>query len=591
MLKNPFTSLFGNRGVERSQTRQQPRSREEAIEMGFGTAPAPYIPPEIQEAIDLRKDANDSREIASDQYESDVADFKNNLATEKEKGIASLPQAPVMAPRIEEPIFTPPPPVFRDEPIEDLRGGMRPPMPPPSYFDDEPIFTPPPPREEPIFTPPPPPVFREEPIFTPPFEDEPIFTPPPPPREEPIFTPPPPSSIGRPPIFDDEPIYTPPPRFDDIGTPGGPDFNGNINFPGAGTNPFDNIFTPTPPPTDTEPVDPGFGGDGTFPNIDFPGLDQDALDELLERLRREGVIPPGDRSGDYRGPYDPPNDPPEDIILPPPAPSPAPTPAPPPSGPINPYTGEAMRNPYTPYEQPSNESNFNRAQMMDPRRFGQAPGFEPPRNPILTPIKLPPGGGGRILPPIMCFVAGTKIDMADGTKKVIENIMVGDEVMALNNTRDKVSYVHDIPEADRKLWTINNRITATDSHAFLTEDGWKSNNPESSNLVYCDYNIKVSKLNTGDKLITNEGVEEVIDLENKEAFVKVYNFSTDATHTYMVDGVVSHNKMPPPDDRLFPENEGAQGMNMGGGISQLPMQGQGDTLTTQVFQAGFRPRR
>ena len=149
--------------------------------------------------------------------------------------------------------------------------------------------------------------------------------------------------------------------------------------------------------------------------------------------------------------------------------------------------------------------------------------------------------------------------------------------------------MHDIPEADRKLWTINNRITATDSHAFLTEDGWKSNNPDSSNLVYCDYDIKVSKLNTGDKLITNEGVEEVIDLENKEAFVKVYNFSTDATHTYMVDGVVSHNKMPPPDDRLFPEK--AKGMNMGGGISQLPMQGQGDTLTTQVFQAGFRPRR
>ena len=398
-FNNPFTRAFD---MARSQTR-----------------PAPYIPPEIQEAIDLRKDANDSRSSATDQYESDVADFKNNLATEKEKGIASLPQAPVMAPRREEPIFTPPP-VFRDEPIEDLRGGMRPPMPPPSYFDDEPIFTPPPPP-------------REEPIFTPP---------------------PPPSSIGRPPIFDNEAIYTPPPRFDDIGTPGGPDFNGNINFPGAGTNPpgnfFDNIFTPTPPPTD--PVDPGFGGDGTFPNIDFPGLDQDALDELLERLRREGVIPPGDRSGDTRGRYDPPgdppDDPPEDIILPPPAPSPAPTPPPPPSGPINPYTGEAMRNPYTPYEQPSNESNFNRAQMMDPRRFGQAPGFEPPRNPILTPIKLPPGDGRR--PP-------------------------------------------------------------------------------------------------------------------------------------------KPPQVPPPDDRLFPEK--AKGMNMGGGISQLPMQGQGDTLTTQVFQAGFRPRR
>jgi hypothetical protein len=169
---------------------------------------------------------------------------------------------------------------------------------------------------------------------------------------------------------------------------------------------------------------------------------------------------------------------------------------------------------------------------------------QPPLNRVPGPPKMPPPDVPP-MPPIMCFVAGTKIDMADGTKKVIENIMVGDEVMALNNTTDKVSYVHDIPEDNRQLWTINNRITATDAHAFLTEDGWKSNNPDSSNLVYGDYNIKVTKLTKGDKLITNEGVEEVTDLKNEEAFTKVYNFSTDTTHTYMVDGVVSHNKMPP----------------------------------------------
>ena len=141
----------------------------------------------------------------------------------------------------------------------------------------------------------------------------------------------------------------------------------------------------------------------------------------------------------------------------------------------------------------------------------QPPQVRGPSLPKMPPPDIPP------MPPIMCFVAGTKIDMADGTKKVIENIMVGDEVMALNNTTDKVSYVHDIPEDDRQLWTINDRITATDAHAFLTEDGWKSNNPDSSNLVYGDYNIKVTKLTKGDKLITNEGVEEVTDLKNEEA--------------------------------------------------------------------------
>ena len=60
---------------------------------------------------------------------------------------------------------------------------------------------------------------------------------------------------------------------------------------------------------------------------------------------------------------------------------------------------------------------------------------------------------------------------------------------------------------------------------------------------------------------------------------------------------------PPPPPKLVrgplppkrPPRIQPQGMNMGGninkGISMLPMNGQGDTLTTQVFQSGFRPRR
>jgi len=198
----------------------------------------------------------------------------------------------------------------------------------------------------------------------------------------------------------------------------------------------------------------------------------------------------------------------------------------------------------------------------------------------------------------MCFVAGTKVDMADGTKKTIENIAVGDEVMALGDTVDKVSYVHDIPEDNRHLWTINNRITATDSHAFLTKDGWKSNNSELSNKVYNTYGIDVKDLQVGDELITKDGVEKVTTLESEKDFVKVYNFTTSNTHTYMVDGVVSHNKLPPiqppgrgPGPRPIIRSKKPKDMRNGGGISMLPMNGQGDTLTTQVFQSGFRPRR
>ena len=57
-------------------------------------------------------------------------------------------------------------------------------------------------------------------------------------------------------------------------------------------------------------------------------------------------------------------------------------------------------------------------------------------------------------------------------------------------------------------------------------------------------------------------------------------------------------RVPPPDDfdeRLRPIAMAPTGAKGGGylnkGISMLPMNGQGDTLTTQVFQSGFRPRR
>lgn len=190
------------------------------------------------------------------------------------------------------------------------------------------------------------------------------------------------------------------------------------------------------------------------------------------------------------------------------------------------------------------------------------PDDTPPADP---PFIKPPTEDPITRPPIMCFVAGTKVDMADGTKKVIENIAVGDKVLALDNETDVVSYVHDIPEAERNLWTINDKITATDAHAFLTEDGWKSNNARLSNAVYNDYGIDVKTLKVGDKLITKDGLEKVTKLESEKDFVKVYNFTTSNTHTYLVDGVVSHNKMArPPIDRPPVDGPPRGGPFMGG---------------------------
>jgi hypothetical protein len=49
--------------------------------------------PEMADVLNMRKEANAARDGATNQYEADVADFKNTQATEAEQGIASLPEA------------------------------------------------------------------------------------------------------------------------------------------------------------------------------------------------------------------------------------------------------------------------------------------------------------------------------------------------------------------------------------------------------------------------------------------------------------------------------------------------------------------
>ena len=147
-------------------------------------------------------------------------------------------------------------------------------------------------------------------------------------------------------------------------------------------------------------------------------------------------------------------------------------------------------------------------------------------------------------PTIPCFIAGTKVFMADGSTKNIENIEVGDNVKAKDQKTDTVVHVYDIPVDTRQLWTINNKVTATEAHPFLTKDGWKSNNPKASKELYKDSGLSVAQLNIGDEIITETGTEEVKTLEHEEKVSKVYNFTTETTHTYIVEGFVTHNKTP-----------------------------------------------
>jgi len=412
-----------------------------------------YVPPQIDqdaldkalEAIKVRKEANDAATNATDQYEADVADFKNTEATEIEQGIASLPEilqlseepfspagiGGIPQPRVDpviprmpneksvpfnpDSLFSDPYMGSMDE--RDFRDSIGEPMAPPILGGDDFLPKPPPPvmvpppsfdeppafREEPVFTPPPaPPVATPEPVNSIPAYDfinepEPVFNIPdfdfltgglPPvnlpvtPPVAPVMPPPP----VAPPSFDFQPDFGEEDFFDTIGD----DFNDN-DFGGyvPPSIPSDPVIPPTIPGNPYEGIFDGLPIN--FPPINFPpGLGDPGEGDFDDTIGiGDGFIGiPGYPNFPYPyPPYEPPITDPDPIVPPPPPPPEDQGP----TGPVNYYTGQPLKNPYQPYATDSGAAPLNR--QMTPQQFGQAPGFKPkPPDPIIgiNPPRMPP---------------------------------------------------------------------------------------------------------------------------------------------------------------------------------------------------------
>ena len=308
-----------------------------------------YVPPQIDqdaldkalEAIKVRKEANDAATNATDQYEADVADFKNTEATEIEQGIASLPEILQLS----------------EEPFSPAGIGGIP----------QPRVDPVTPREDFVFTPPP--RFREEPVFTPP-------------PASPVAAPEPVNSI---PAYD----FTNEPELDFFDRPDFdiPDFRNDIDFGGfvPPSIPSDPVIPPTIPGNPYEGVFDGFPI--KFPPINFPpGLGDPMYPPYLPP-EEPPYVPPEEPP--YVPPEEPPYVPPEDQG---------------PTGPVNYYTGQPLKNPYQPYATDSGAAPLNR-QMTPQSfgqapGFEKPPRLVPQPPPIRLP-KLPPRRDDQIyVPPI-----------------------------------------------------------------------------------------------------------------------------------------------------------------------------------------------
>ena len=136
------------------------------------------------------------------------------------------------------------------------------------------------------------------------------------------------------------------------------------------------------------------------------------------------------------------------------------------------------------------------------------------------------------LPPCSCFLGGTLITMADGSKIPIEEVKVDDRVLSFDSEKnafvpDKV--VQTFKHQASEYLIVNGHWKVTANHPVFNGKDW----------------VEVGSLKIGDNLYNNQNQPEVIKtiVKIKEP-VAVYNIEVNPVHTYIAGGYIVHNKAP-----------------------------------------------
>ena len=147
------------------------------------------------------------------------------------------------------------------------------------------------------------------------------------------------------------------------------------------------------------------------------------------------------------------------------------------------------------------------------------------------------GGGGGMG---QCLVAGTMIQTADG-QVPIESLKEGDTVIGQEG-ENTVTATHCYTGRLHEIVNINHGlIVMTSTHPVLTDKGWAAvNQHEAQNL---QDEIKVKQLSLGASIVFADGeTTEVTDIFKQYIPVNVYSLQVDNDHTYIANGIVTHNK-------------------------------------------------
>lgn len=150
-----------------------------------------------------------------------------------------------------------------------------------------------------------------------------------------------------------------------------------------------------------------------------------------------------------------------------------------------------------------------------------------------------------------CFVAGTEITLEGGSKKNIEDIQIGDEVLSYNETSNLVEpkKVIDLKQpvhSDLVKYHFSNDTTLTCTHDHpIYVDGLElaSLKPELTNERY-NLGREVSQIKIGDtvRLSINSytAIKEIEVLP--EVDTQTYIFTVEDNHNFYANGILVHNK-------------------------------------------------
>jgi hypothetical protein len=140
-----------------------------------------------------------------------------------------------------------------------------------------------------------------------------------------------------------------------------------------------------------------------------------------------------------------------------------------------------------------------------------------------------------------CFIAETKVLLANGQKVAIASLRVGDMIQGLKGANE-VREILEVKHESGELYGFNGgEAFVTDSHPFMTTKGWKSLNPKMTNEE--NPQLNATMLEVGDELITRDGKVLITIIDKKATSIhKVYNLVVGGDNQYYADGYLVHNK-------------------------------------------------